>query len=283
MTSQVQREKIATFWKRHQHSLQAHYPGLTLLRWQREAQTYCRQNGNNLGHFLESARRGVPLEYISGRAFFYKSELAISPAVFIPRFETEILVEKAVQICRHKWPRGQSIDICDVGTGCGAIILSLCLELPGPVKACAVDLSSEALKLARQNYAQLRQNLPKKTSITFYRGDRLNPLKGKKQHLILSNPPYLKESADRVGVHPQVLQYEPHPALFLEDGAYDSWYREFFRQIFQTLHSGGECLMEGDPQHLPALADLAHQLGFVEVALVSDYNRHKRFLEMARP
>jgi release factor glutamine methyltransferase len=93
-------------------------------------------------------------------------------------------------------------------------------------------------------------NFPKNSSLNFYQGDRLLPLEAKWQgkiDLIISNPPYIKSKQDREFVHPSVLKYEPHQALFLEDEAYFQWFMDFFEQakLFLKKKQEGLFLMEG--------------------------------------
>ena len=164
-------EKLWSFWEHHQKFLQTSYPGLKPLRWEREARTFCSQTGRPLNHFLKEIRRGVPLEYIAGHAYFYKSEFCISPQVFIPRSETEILVEKAVAICHQKRPTAWPLKIADVGTGCGAIILSLSLDFSFALDASAIDCSPAALDLCRKNYLKLKPAIHRQTQMCFLLGE----------------------------------------------------------------------------------------------------------------
>ncbi len=269
---------VTAFWHENRQLLQNNYPGLTLARLKSEAVSF-----GHRANFFKQVRGGVPLEYITGKAYFYKSEFAISRGVFIPRFETEILVEKAVKLCRVKWRKTSNLKVCDVGCGLGAIVLSLCRELPFAVDACAIDISEEALNMARQNHSLLKKSMHQQTHICFLKGDRLTPLNGEKQHLIVSNPPYIKKRAGKSKVHPQVLQYEPRQALFLDDKTYFCWFREFFGETLKTLYASGEFFMEGDEEHLPLLADLAESSGFKSVSLHPDYNRQNRFLHATKP
>jgi release factor glutamine methyltransferase len=147
--------------------------------------------------------RGVPAQYIVGHQEFWGLDFLVSPAVLIPRPETEHLVETAVEIAREY----QQPLIIDVGTGSGCIALSLANELPhGEVHA--VDLSPDALEMARANAARLRLE-----GVRFHINDLLQGFPDEFADLIVSNPPYVGETeADKVQAN--VKAFEPHMAVF---------------------------------------------------------------------
>jgi len=155
---------------------------------------------------LVSRRRsGFPLAYLTGEKEFWSIPFRIAPGVFIPRPETELIVEKTIELSCG----GEEI-IVDVGTGCGNIAISLAKEIP-QAKVFASDTSQKALKLARIN-AQIQEI----TSIHFVRGSLYAPLKKlglkNKCDFIVSNPPYVsKEEWERLS--PQIKNYEPEAAI----------------------------------------------------------------------
>ncbi len=276
-------KELLTFWDSYQDKLKAFYPGITWERWACEAQSFCSQGREGIEVFLAKAQKGVPLEYITSRAYFYKSEFFVTPDVLIPRSETEILVEKAVEICRRKLGEECTLlKVADIGTGSGAIIFSLALDLNFHIDGIAVDICGNALGIAKKNYFLLKPSMPKETRIRFLRGDRLDPI-GEKLHLILSNPPYIKESAGLSKVHAQVLKSEPRIALFLKDEEYNLWYKEFLYQIRDCLYPGGVFLMEGHEDHLQEVSVMAQKLGFEDVQIWQDYTERERFLMMRKP
>lgn len=153
--------------------------------------------------------RGRPLQYITGRAGFRNLNLAVDPAVLIPRPETEILVEVALEHLRGR----EAPQVLDVGCGSGAIALALAQECPG-ARVKATDLSPAALDRARANARELELA----GRVQFCCADLLEPFRPAGQfHLIASNPPYVRRG-DLEGLEPQVRDHEPHLAL---DGGED--------------------------------------------------------------
>jgi release factor glutamine methyltransferase len=150
--------------------------------------------------------RGVPTQYVTGHQEFWGMDLIVSPAVLIPRPETEHLVEAALELARAKpAPR-----IVDVGTGSGCVALALAKELPR-AEIHAVDTSPDALKVARTNAT--RHGLQER--VHFEEGDLLGAFSHDTTRFdfVVSNPPYVSE-ADRLSLQPEVRDFEPHAALF---------------------------------------------------------------------
>ncbi len=153
--------------------------------------------------------KNEPIQYITGEQEFYSLALRVTPAVLIPRPETEHLVESVlVELKTLRAPR-----ILDVGTGSGAIAIALAQYLP-EAHVTATDISTAALALAQENAA--RHQLTGR--IQFAESDLLTALPEQTFDAIVSNPPYVPE-ADRTALHPEVRDYEPATALFAgEDG-----------------------------------------------------------------
>lgn len=148
---------------------------------------------------LERAAAGEPTAYLIGQREFWSLALEVSPAVLVPRPETELVVERALSLIDAIAPRGA----CDLGTGSGAIALALAAERPR-WQITATDFSAAALELARRN-AQ-RHGLHQ---VEFLQGDWFAPLAGRRFHLIASNPPYV--AADEPAL--SRLRHEPRIAL----------------------------------------------------------------------
>ncbi|MBV9670816.1 MAG: peptide chain release factor N(5)-glutamine methyltransferase [Acidobacteriales bacterium] len=187
-------------------------------------------------HFeLSLAQRasGKPVQYITGTQEFWGLEFHVSPAVLIPRPETEHLVQEALRIVRqHSWraPR-----ILDVGTGSGCIAIALAHELPYAAIT-AVDLSPDALAVARTNAASLGAN------VSFLPGDLLDPVHNRQFEIIVSNPPYIATS-EADAVQPQVRDHEPSTALWAgSDGL--TIYRRLIPQARRHLTNDGSLLLE---------------------------------------
>jgi release factor glutamine methyltransferase len=150
--------------------------------------------------------RREPMGYLLGRVEFWGLELEVSPAVLIPRPESEIIVEAALGAAR-----GLAAPlIVDVGTGSGCLAVALASALPA-ARILAIDVSAPALAVARRNAA--RHGVARR--IAFVRGDLLGPLRGEAD-LIVSNPPYVPRT-ERHNLQPEVRAYEPPEALFAGD------------------------------------------------------------------
>ncbi len=152
-------------------------------------------------------KKGYPVQYLIGNVEFYNSIIKVNKNVLIPRFETELLVEKTINYAKKMF--NKKLDIIDFGTGSGCIAIALKKELDANITA--VDISSEALKLAQEN-AILNE-----VDINFIEGDIAKKPLGK-YDIIISNPPYLSYDGF---VEEKVKKYEPHLALFAaDDGIY---------------------------------------------------------------
>lgn len=185
-----------------------------------------------LAAYRECIRRRVqrqPVAYITGRKEFMGLEFKVTPAVLIPRPDTEILVEAVLQRLRAGAEAAGS-RIADIGTGSGAICLSLLNYLP-QLKAAAVDISSEALAVAEENARILGLS----DRLELWQGDMLEPLQAGCGQLaaIVSNPPYIPRG-DIGGLEPDVRDFEPLGAL---DGGADGM--DFYRRLL----AGGAALL----------------------------------------
>ena len=171
---------------------------------------------------LQRYLNGEPVQYIKGKEYFFNYEFTVNEDVLIPRYETEELVENILYAIDDYFKDYKTIDLCDVGTGSGAIAISLALEEP-KLNVCATDISEKALVVAKKNAHDLGAH------VTFYQGDMVQPLidAKKKVDIFVSNPPYIPVHQD---IDPRVKDNEPHVALFGgEDGLY------FYRKIFETV------------------------------------------------
>jgi release factor glutamine methyltransferase len=287
-------EYLQSFFNEEKKSLLAHYPGLTLYRLRSDIKFYAFLNGvdseelfdfpylpyhsNPFTLFFKKLKEGVPLEYITGNAYFYRSYFKVTPEVLIPRSETEILVELASMEIQKNY-RSKKCRLADVGTGSGAIALSLMMEDIAALDVVASDISISALTLARENYFNLGFAIPAKHKIQFIKSDRLFDVSGQFD-IILSNPPYIKTRSDQHSVHHQVLSYEPAMALFLDDDVYDLWFEDFFKSIYQKLNTDGMSLIEGHELHLERLSNIAQNERFTKVDIIKDYTGRNRFIRL---
>ena len=164
---------------------------------------------------LKKLKEGKPVQYIVGNVDFYDINLLVNENVLIPRFETETLVEKTINYSKML---SNPLDILDIGTGSGAIAITLAKHLNGQITA--TDISEKALELAKKN-AQ-KNNV----QITFKKSDVLNNVQGQFD-IVISNPPYIAKNEQ---IETLVKNNEPHIALYAEDnGLY--FYKEILKNI----------------------------------------------------
>jgi release factor glutamine methyltransferase len=150
---------------------------------------------------LEQRRKGTPIAYITSNREFWSRDFLVSPEVLIPRPDTELLIERSLELI----PANTPCKIIDLGTGSGIIAITLAAERPH-AQVSATDLSLTALRIARLNADKHRTN-----SIQFYHSDWFSDVPNSKFHLIVSNPPYIAE--DDSHLHQGDLRFEPKMAL----------------------------------------------------------------------
>jgi release factor glutamine methyltransferase len=263
--------------------LQNHYPGLGLYRFLLEVkdilQTLTHAPLLSLSHHLyevspltleklkERFLAGIPFAYLTGWTEFYDHRFVVSPAVLIPRPETELLIDLLV---RDKRIFSSGLDL---GTGSGVIILSL-IKRGVITGGLASDISSAALDVAQVNANNLRLS----DKVQFRLGDRFTHI-SESFELIVSNPPYIKESSHLALVHLQVHQHEPHLALYLPDEKYRSWFNDFFIEVKAHLLPGGVFMMEGHELEVHEQALQLTALGFKNVEVLNDLCQRPRFLK----
>jgi release factor glutamine methyltransferase len=180
------------------------------------------------GRWLHERMQGKPLQYITKKQEFYGRPFAVSPDVLIPRPETELLIETVVK------RRPDAGTIVDVGTGSGAIAITLALELG--VSVMATDISSAALRVAGANAVFLQAR------VGFVAADLLTPIADASIEVVVSNPPYVSLT-DRESMQREVRDWEPHLALFAGPDGLDI-YRRLFPEAWRVLKPGGLLALE---------------------------------------
>ncbi len=211
---------------------------------------------------------GEPMPYILGRRAFYDRDFAVSPAVLIPRPETELLLEQALTFVK----RHPEAVVVDVGTGSGALAVTLAAHCP-QAQVYATDISADTLAIARHN-AQIHN-----TKITFFQGNLLEPLIEQviKVDLIMANLPYIPSGELR---NLAVSRYEPRLAL---DGGHDGldYIRELLGQAPAVYNPGALLLLEIGAAQGTAVLSLAHDLLNPRSAdVLKDYARHDRIVKI---
>ena len=218
---------------------------------------------------------GEPLAYLTGEREFWSLPLQVTPAVLVPRPETELLVERALA-CGDalQSQRTHPLRVLDLGTGSGAIALALAHER-GTWEVTAIDRSSAALEIARANAARLDLG-----RVRFLQGDWFAPLVGERFDLIASNPPYV--AADDPVLQGDSLRHEPHAALTPGADALAA-----LRCIVEAapvyLAPQGTLLLEHGHDQGPAVRALLVQRGFTHVVSHPDLAGHERVTRGSLP
>ncbi|MCK7593682.1 peptide chain release factor N(5)-glutamine methyltransferase [Pseudomarimonas salicorniae] len=211
---------------------------------------------------VDRLRGGEPLAYVLGRQGFWSFELEVGPAVLIPRPDTEVLVQGALQ----RLPLDRAATVADLGTGSGAVALALAAERPQD-RVLAVDCSLEALAVARRNAA--RHGLER---IEFIAGDWLAPV-NMQFDLIASNPPYLAEDDPHLGR--DGLDREPRGALVSGADGLDA-IRRLAVEARGALVPGGWLLLEHGWEQGQAVREVLHAAGFSDVLTLPDLAGRER-------
>ena len=223
---------------------------------------------------LEYARRraeGEPLQYVTGVAGFRRLELAVGPGVFIPRPETELVAERAME---HLPSQGTLVD---VGTGSGAIALAVADERPD-ARVLATESSPAALVWARRNCEELGK------AVELVEGDLLEGLPGELRggiDVIVSNPPYVAQ-ADRATLPGEIADHEPEVALFADSSGV-AVIERLCAGAIDWLTPGGWLVLEMGAGQKEEVARLLNDHGYEEVFIGVDYADWPRVAEGRRP
>lgn len=226
------------------------------------------QSRQRLAEWSERRARGEPLAYLTGEREFWSLSLHVTPAVLVPRPETELLVELALS---HGGPHARALDL---GTGSGAIAIAIAHERPH-WNVTAIDRSPAALEVAARNAARL--GLP---HIRFLQGTWFAPVRTERFDLIVSNPPYV--AADDPVMRGDSLAHEPREALTPGSDALASL-REIIADAPAHLVEGGWLLLEHGHTQGPAVRALLVSRGFAHVVSHPDLAGHERMTQACLP
>lgn len=219
---------------------------------------------------LRRAKR-EPVAYIVGQKEFMGHLFAVEAAVLIPRPDTEILVEAVLERLQRC---GGDTRLLDIGTGSGAIIISLLKALPD-ARGVAIDLSPDALAVARRNAEQLGVS----DRLEFRQGDLLEPAGSERFDVIVSNPPYIP-NADIEGLEPEVKR---EPLLALAAGADGlDCYRRLLKDGRQHLNDGGYMALEVGIQQARPVCELARECGWGAAEVRADYSGIERVVMLEK-
>lgn len=219
---------------------------------------------------VERLKNNEPIQYIFGETDFYDLEFKLNKDTLIPRSETEELVDLIIKENFDK-----NISILDIGTGSGCIAISLKKNLPLS-KVSAIDISSNAISMAEENAK--RSNL----ELNFIEDDILNPSKEYPIYdIIVSNPPYIRNSEKHLMLN-NVLEYEPHRALFVEDIDPLIFYREIAKFGKQHLSQNGVIYFEINENLSLETKNLLEDLGYNDISIIKDINDRDRIIKAKR-
>jgi release factor glutamine methyltransferase len=209
--------------------------------------------------YIDRRLRREPVSHILGRKGFWKIMLSVTPHVLTPRPDTEVIVDEALKA----FPEGMAFSMLDLGVGSGAILLAILAERPA-AKGLGIDISEEALAVARENAA----NLDLDNRVALLRGDWTAGLGDATFDLVVSNPPYI--ATDEIEtLDPEVKDHEPRLAL---DGGPDGLdpYRLLAPEILRVLKPGGLFAVEIGHTQSAAVESLFRKAGGTQVRTIKD-------------
>ena len=218
-----------------------------------------------IADIIARLRRHEPLQYIVGNARFHGHRFKVTPAVLIPRPETEQLVDLIID----ENP-GSDQRVLDMGTGSGCIAISLARALKF-AQVDALDVSRDALAVARENAASL------KVKVRFFESDMLAPQPSASYDIIVSNPPYICWS-EREAMESNVKDYEPGQALFVPDNDPLLFYKAIAPYAARSLERGGHLYLEINQRFGNEVKRLLEDNGFDEVRIIDDTFGNPRFV-----
>ena len=223
-----------------------------------------------LDNAIQRLKKQEPIQYILGYCDFCGLRFKVTPATLIPRPETSELVE---------WITSEATGnegILDIGTGSGCIAVSLAHKLPQS-KVTAWDISNDALAVAAEN------SKANGCAVAFEEVDILayKPT-GEQFDIIVSNPPYIKEN-EKEAMHSNVLDWEPHTALFVPDSDPLLFYRTIAKKGLTLLKPGGSLYFEINRAHGKETMEMLESLGYTEIELRKDFAENDRMIRAVKP
>lgn len=208
-----------------------------------------------------------PIQYITGEARFHGMDLVVRPGVLIPRPETDELVDIIIDENKDR----EDLSVLDVCTGSGCIAIALARNLPFS-KVTALDFSKEAIAVALENVQKT------KTHVRIIEQDIFNWDPAEKYDIIVSNPPYVLDS-EALTMEKNVLDYEPHEALFVRDDNPLAYYRRIAEIAKKALENNGKLYFEINPLKAVELEEMLKKMGFEKVETYRDSYGKLRFLK----
>lgn len=230
-----------------------------------------KEENETINNILLRRQKGEPLQYITGKTTFLGLPIKVGKGVLIPRPETELMAEYAINHLRAKgFDIDSGFNILDLCTGSGCIALALGLHFPQST-IIASDISMEALYYAKEN--ALRNNI---SNIYFVAGDLLSPFRYDLFHLIISNPPYIKTS-EIPKLQREIKGHEPINAL---DGGEEGtdFYNRIFDNVSKFIHNHGSLILELGYGQSGKVRAMAQRTGFKNISIIKDYSGINRIM-----
>lgn len=219
---------------------------------------------------LEQLKLEIPIQYLLGKTHFYGLEFEVNENVLIPRPETEELVEWIIQE-NLKIEKLKNLKILDIGTGSGCIAISLAKNLPN-AQVFAIDVSEKALATAKKNAER------NEVSVSFIHKNILETLDLEQEFdIIVSNPPYVR-NLEKQEIKKNVLDNEPHLALFVEDNNALIFYRKIAELAQKNLCPNGQLYFEINQYLGKEMIELLENMNFKNVELRKDINGNDRMI-----
>jgi release factor glutamine methyltransferase len=238
--------------------------------------TISKEEEQPLFEALSRLKHEEPIQYIIGETEFYGLPFKVNEHTLIPRPETEELVDWIIK-CHSEQSEESKLNIIDIGTGTGCIAISLAKNLPN-ARVYALDVSEEAIKIAKQNAAL------NKVDIHFIKADILSnetwnlEFKNLKFDIIVSNPPYVR-NLEKQEIKNNVLKHEPHLALFVEDTNPLQFYKAITDFAIDKLVKNGLLFFEINQYLGDETKRLLQDKGFLEIELRPDIIGNNRMLK----
>ncbi|KQL36972.1 peptide chain release factor N(5)-glutamine methyltransferase [Psychrobacillus sp. FJAT-21963] len=249
-----------------QHVLKKNYSELMMAMYEEISQ----EAFQTFWAYVEEHATGRPFQYIIGQETFYGRDFIVNENVLIPRPETEELIEDVKKRALKLFGINKVIQVADIGTGSGAIAISIKKEMPNTIVT-ATDISTEALRVAIKNAQRLD------AEVQFEQGDLLAPIANQKWDIILSNPPYIGQQ-EAESLSDTVIEYEPHLALFAEEDGLQL-YRKMAEQLPTMMNIPSLIGFEiGYEQGTAVQKMLQKAFPNATVEVVKDINKKNRFV-----
>lgn len=223
-----------------------------------------------LSTIIDRINKNEPVQYVLGKAHFYGQEFDVNPSVLIPRPETELLIEEVLKNTSNA--PGQ---ILDIGTGSGCIAITLAKKLPQKT-VIAFDISDDALQVASKNAKHLAAN------VNFQYVDILtSEIDFQELEFIVSNPPYVAVS-EKHAMNRNVLDHEPHLALFVPDNDPLVFYNTIAQKGLSALKPGGRIVVEINERFGKEVCDIFIQAGFTNARVIKDLQNKDRIVSVIK-